>query len=313
MLGRVDRCDLTAHKSGYDYKAVMRELQGKYGFNKIGEGAFGVILGGENCVIKIIKDISRCPELVKEKEIYEVIEHKRGQMIGIRAKVPKYHIYNEFVDFCHFNTERIYSPLSGYGDPFGDGEAGYGYVVDEDQFSYLMITPDGDRVTKSKDEVYLIDRAGGLVHFYVNHFDKDLRLKLDNYQGILMGRDNLEKYFGTNIVEQFAYSIGQLMSFLMLDCQIIPIDIEIVIGSTSKDNRVAIPYIYDFNEALLAIDFKGTSIYDRMAQAMYSKNGKNYFPNAENPYYRYFYSGFVSRNNYVEEAKYILDKYNSLF
>jgi len=47
----------------------------------------------------------------------------------------------------------------------------------------------------SKDKIYALDKPGSLIHFYINHFDSDLKEKLDNGQGMLLGRNHLEDMF----------------------------------------------------------------------------------------------------------------------
>jgi len=55
-----------------------------YGFDKIGEGGFGVVLGAKSCAIKLIKDIKRCEELEKERFI-ETVPGK-GSYVAIQNR-----------------------------------------------------------------------------------------------------------------------------------------------------------------------------------------------------------------------------------
>ena len=113
MKGNLLNCSLTPNGKDYNYNQTIQELHNKYDFNKIGEGGFGLILGTENCVIKLIKDINRCNELEKEREVYRRIK-KEPASYSMYAKFPKYFLYEQLDTFRHFNMQKLYSPLSGY-------------------------------------------------------------------------------------------------------------------------------------------------------------------------------------------------------
>ena len=311
--GTVGLCDLTPNSLNYNYDNTINDLENIYGFKYIGEGGFGVVLGNDNCVVKIIKDISRCTELEKEKQIYNIIETQRDtNLIG---KIPKFHIYNHLNTFCHFNTEKIYPALSGWGD-INDDDYGSGYVISSNNNMYTFNDLDGEIYGIKKDNVYSIDRPGNLIHFYINHFDMNLKEKLDNNQGYLFGLNNLTKYFSDENIKIFSYAVGQLLSFLIFKCGIAPIDIEVVIGSKDKNNREPTIFIYDFNECILIDNTMNiNSFCEYITQSLYLKNGKNYFPSLKNPYYTYFSKGFLDYTDKSNKviAECILNLYNSKF
>lgn len=304
MRGSVESCNLSP-PSNYDYKATETELQNKYGFKNLGEGGFGVVLGNEACAIKLIKDVKRCPELAKEKDIYQAIQERLNPGL-FKARVPRFNLYGELNTFCHFNIEKIFSPLSGWGDVYDeDDQHGHGYVLSSQNGKYVLNDISRNQLLLvGKNSVYDIDRPGNLIHFYINHFDSSTKIKLDNNQGILLGRDYLEKYFTVQMIQEYIKEIGKLLSFLIFQVGILPTDIEVVLGSTNKENREVTPFIYDFNEASF---FK--SINDNViARSLYNKNGRFYFPNNKNPYYSFFREGFLS---YGSQS--VLDEYNNLF
>ena len=77
MEGDLNTCTLTSKK--YNYNQMIKELENHYGFDKIGEGGFGVVLGAKSCAIKVIKDIKRCEELFPvEKSQIPQREHQAG-------------------------------------------------------------------------------------------------------------------------------------------------------------------------------------------------------------------------------------------
>jgi len=311
MRGTVSKCDLTPSNKSYDYKSTVTSLEDKYGFKNLGEGGFGVVIGNENCAIKIVKDISRCPEMVKEKEIYTAIQQKLDSS-NFKSRIPHFSLYEELDDFCHFNIERIFSPLSGWGDIYDDDNYGHGYALTRNDNAYVF----NDINTKQlilidKDKVFPIDRPGNLIHFYINHFDPNTKIKLDNNQGILMGRNYLEKYFTVQKIHEYIREIGKLLAFLISDVRLVPTDIEIVLGSKNKQDREVVPFIYDFNESsLIPSNTNPNTMIGLVARAMYNKNGKNYFPNNKNPYYQSFKEGFIER---FPMGSAILDEYNKLF
>lgn len=325
MKGNVLKCDLTPEEKNYNYSDTIKDLESKYGFTELGEGSFGVLLNNGNCVVKIIKDIRRCNELTKERQIYERISNNKKSK-SFLAKFPGFYLYNELDTFCHFNIQKIFSPLSGYGNIYDDDEFGHGFVVTEDNGKILLIQ-EGKPVKKKilkKDDVYAIDKPGNLIHFYINHFDSNLKEKLDNNQGILLGKNYLEKMFSEEVIKIYAEAIGELLSFLIFDLLVIPTDIEIVLGTSSLENRVVIPYIYDFNECDFYNQLNENTLF-RIAKSMYNKNGKSYFPNKKNPYYNNFSRGFLKFSqsehpdsngiikNYTEEKSRVLELYNSFF
>jgi hypothetical protein len=310
MKGNTLKCDLTPQEKNYSYQDTIKDLENKYGFLEIGEGSFGKILSAGNCVVKIIKDIKRCNELAKEKEVYQRITND-PRSNSFFAKFPKYHLYEELTDFCHFNMQKIHSPVSGYGNIYDDdSETGFGFVVTENENKVLMITNDGSKKLLNKEDVYAIDKPGNLIHFYINHFDVNLKEKLDNNQGILLGKSHLEKMFTPDVIKIYCQAIGELIAFLIFDLMVIPNDVEIVLGTDSSTNRIVIPYITDFNECDFIKEFNDGTLF-RIGKALYNKNGRFYFPNRKNPYYSYFVNGFLK--NYTEEKNKVLIIYDSLF
>lgn len=100
----------------------------------------------------------------------------------------------------------------------------------------------------------------------------------------------------------------------MIQCKILPVDIEVVLGSKSKDQREIIPYIYDFNESSI-YNANQENIAFLLAKSMFYKNGKYYFPNHKNPYYNSFQTGFILSQPPEHQllASSILTEYNKFF
>lgn len=320
MQGSVAACDLHSNNPDYSYRDTLNELQSIYGFSVLGEGGFGVVLGNNQCAIKVIKNIKRCSELEKEKIIYQIIQSEKDKYHKLVAQVPKFNIYKQLNTYCQFNSERISSPLSGWGDPYED-DYGNGYVIGIDKSTNNYIFRD---LHKSRDDyiidrslVYPIDKPGNLIHFYINDPDPDLKYVLENYQGKLYGQNTLEYTFGVDLVRKFAYWIGQLLSFIIFKCGILPFDVEVVIGAKSQTDRELIPFIYDFNECFLINDLprniSQNVLVSTIAKSLYSKNGRNYFPNSKNKYYDNFVSGFTEDPESRDLAIYVLKEYNLLF
>jgi len=313
LRGNPLECNLTPINKNYNHQAMIDQLITRYGFSQLGEGSFGVALATENCVVKVVKNVNRCGELEKERAVYQKIK-ANPKSDTFFAKFPKYHLYNQLESFCHFNMQKIWSPLSGYGDLYDD-EAGYGHgFVAYNQEGTVGLVEEGKLMEMDQSNIYPIDRPGNLLHFYVNHFDSDLKEKLDNDQGILLGKAQLEKMFTQNIVELYTAAIGELLSFLIFDLFVIPNDIEVVLGTASKEDRVVRPYILDFNECDSFTDFSENNI-ERIARSMYNKNGRFYFPNSGNQFFPFFYEGFTKDINPIRrEIKIkVLTKYSFLF
>lgn len=307
FIGSTKQCDITPKEVYYDYQSVMNAFV-KEGYEIVGEGGFGVILASHNCVIKLIKDFSRCGELARERDIYEAITRRTEKVSSFGARVPRFFLFEEL------NMERIYSPFSGFGD---DGDFGHGYVVGDNDDSGQLLFKEEDKkpFLIPTEDVYLIGRPGNLIHFYVNYkLDPNLRDKLDQNQGVLFGPGSLERVFGVTLVETFTFQMGQLLSFLIFNVGLIPTDIEVVIGSRGVNNRRLCPYIYDFNESSRYTKYDNENTPILIARAMKYKNGKNYFPNDGTKYYEYFARGFLDgAGNNEQEAKVVLDEYNKLF
>ena len=181
-------------------------------------------------------------------------------------------------------------------------------VVTENSEVYLLIEQ-GKKKKINKKDIYSIDRPGNLIHFYLNHFDVNLKEKLDNDQGILCGKKILERLFTPEMIKIYTEAIGELLSFLIFDLKVIPNDIEIVLGTSSKEDRIVKPFIFDFNECDFYENINENTIY-RLAKSMYNKNGRSYFPNSKNSYYQYFLKGFSNKD--INRSK-VLEIYNSFF
>lgn len=316
---------------------VMDKLKIKYNFSELSEGSFAKIIGDSIHIVKLIKDIKRFNELIKEQEIYQRI-YKNPKSYCYFAKFPLYYSLdfikeNEFfinqeldcdlTNSCYFKTQKILNPISYYGDIYDDeSESGFGFVVTEKGNKVLMITNEGNKTSQkilNQEDVYAIDKPGNLIHFYINHFDTNLKEKLDNNQGILLGKSHLEKMFTQEMIHIYSQAIGELISFLIFELLVIPVDVEILLGTDSMTERVVIPYITDFNEC----DFykkEENGITDntlfRIAKSLYNKNGRFYFPNQKNIYYESFAKGFLNsqknQKNQEEKMK-VLTLYNSFF
>ena len=104
---------------------------------------------------------------------------------------------------------------------------------------------------------------------------------------------------------------------LILPAAVLFADVEVVLGSRSVDDRLLVPYVYDFNESTLYDEWTPRTA-DIVARAMHYKNGKNYFPHGANPYTEDFNRGFVSGCHrpdgpeHVKRAYEILQAYKSL-
>lgn len=326
ISGTAIECNLEASDSDggdmVDIEEFKKELIDKYGFEILGEGSFGIVLANSTtgCAIKILKDLDRCNELQKEKALYELFESKRPELSKYFASIPNFLMYKYYYEFCHINIQRLYSPLSGYGN-IDDDDYGHGYVtsLNAKTSEVLFYDLNGEKPIKLFiDDVYPIDRPGSLIHFYINHYDGMLKDKLDNGQGILMGSKELLNNFGNDNVMRYAFEIGRLLSFLILELHVVPVDIEIVLATTNdlKNGRLVRPFFIDFNESYILDNQKQSPLI--YANAMYYKNGKNYFPNIDNPFYDSFAAGFLHDYNEHEYEKLqlvqeILNEYNKKF
>lgn len=296
MEGTISQCNL---KSTYHYQKFKEELESKYGMEKIGEGGFGVILANKHCSIKLVKDINRCSELKKEMTIYNRLSSTEG-LIG---RIPQFNLFHELTTYCHFNMERIYSPLSLYDDGIKEH---VGYVMaQQDAYLFKNLKPKYGLTWVNKNNVFPMERRP-LVHFYINHYDHHLKEQQD--RGELWGKNVLKNHFGDKVSE-FSFAMGQLLSFVLLN-GVLPFDVEIVIGTNAIDREITL-YMLDFNECVLFNEWTPFTIL-AAAKSMYNKDGKFYFPNHSNEYYSQFVDGMLSRLP-EEIVNPILEEYNRLY
>lgn len=307
MQGDIKTCTLTSNE--YNYIQMMKELQNHYGFDKIGEGGFGVVLGAKSCAIKLIKDIKRCEELEKEKAFYERIEANKPY--GLLGRIPAYNLYNKLIDFCHFNTEKINSPLSEYDE--SEYKTRVGYVLKEFGTQYIFhdMKPKRGSYLLDKDKVSMKANRK-IIHFYVNHYDVNFKAQSDE-RGNIMGLKPLIQAFTELKVKEFCYALGQLVSFMIIDCNIYPFDVENVIGT--GDDRVCTLYMYDFNECVF-IDTDNLDLIALIsAKSLFNKDGKHYYPNNKHIFYSYFVDGLKynrtdTQNVFIDM---MLNQYNAMF
>ncbi len=293
MEGTVSACNL---KSNYSYQKFVNVLNDTYGFEKLSEGGFGVILGVKQCVIKLIKDIKRCQELKNEILFYQIIEKNwNNQLFG---RVPHFNLFHELNDYCHFNAERLYSPLLEYDDGV---KVRVGYLLG-DHFKFLKQKYLPIKVNKN---LYVMPRRK-LIHFYVNHYDLNLKYR-DDQKGDLYGLNALKEAFGDH-VKLFCFDVGQLLAFLILDCHILPFDIEVVVATTITDKTSRI-YMFDFNECQLE-NYSLNLMIKEAARSLYSKDGKFYFPNKNHVYYQEFIAGWKDGRDDTSIIDAILNEYN---
>lgn len=285
----------------YNFDAAAHELQDE-GFEPIGQGGFGVIMARDACVVKLIKDVDRCDELDTERRVHQCMDVPSHY----GARVPQFEVIGHHNDYCHFNMERLLSPVSTWGDIYEDDEDyGHGVVLRENKRGFEVV----DGGVEWRRKVDPIERPGRLVHLYVNHYDPDLHVQLDNGQGVLMGPRALEQLlFNHHEVARLTYDVGQLLAYLIFECHVIPSDVEVVLATTHTD-RVARAYIYDFNECSFWRHWS-PAVAERVARAMYAKNGKHYFPTADNPYWIPFARGF--RSGPIDQVSEVLSAYNRL-
>ncbi len=295
------------------YEAIMALLR-EQGFQEIGGGGFGSILvsfdprtGQDDCVVKVIKDASRCGELEREKRIYGQLSLAPAFTVVTGLSFPRPLTDSRNDSFCHFNFERIYSPCSQWGDD------GYGPVraVDEKgrYVCYNMVDEELQAVDAASVEKNA--RFGDLHHLYVNDPITTRFDKLSNGQGILVGVDKLIELYGSDRVQGYIRNIGAGISYMMVKLRIVIGDIELALGTTFAD-RVPRPFVFDFNECAVVASVNP----ELMALAMYHKNGKHYFPDDRNRWYPVFAAGFLGVHHENPEdqgvALKILATYNEL-
>lgn len=305
MKGSLNTCTLTS--DSYNYYEMMKELQNTYGFEQIGEGGFGVVMGAANgCAIKLVKDLNRCKELEKEKIFYETIEqNKNDKLLG---RIPSYNLFKVLNTFCHFNTEKIYSPLSEYDE--SEYKTRVGYVIGELNDMYVFRDMKSSRGTYTVEKTNVnVKQNRRIVHFYVNHYDVNFK-DFSDERGNLYGLKHLENAFSIDNVKEYCYVLGQLVSFMLFDCGIYPFDVEVVIGTSEKD-RVCTLYMYDFNECLFVNDLVDIVA----AKSLYNKDGKFMYPNKYHIHYEFFVQGLISDRSdkdiiFIES---MLNHYNDLF
>ena len=99
LTGTVTECTIRPAMETYQFEEVAQELMETFQFEPLGQGGFGLILGGEDCVIKLIKDVQRCNELEQERRIYQIIDQKRQLLDTIEAKIPTLRIFSQLADF----------------------------------------------------------------------------------------------------------------------------------------------------------------------------------------------------------------------
>lgn len=200
------------------------------------------------------------------------------------------------------------SPLSGFGDIEDDDNYGHGYIVpiqNRTGDKLTMYDASGERsIVLKKEDVYPIDRPGSLIHFYINHYDPDLKEKLDNGQGYLMGINQLKRIFGKDTLLMYANEVGKLLGLLVCRFLIVPTDIEIVLATEGKEDRVVRPYVLDFNECRILPEnslMSKDAMAILMRNALKAKNGKHYIPDKQNELHVSFWSGFVETGGSLGE------------
>jgi hypothetical protein len=297
MEGQLNTCTLTS--KNFDYTEVKKELENKYGFEKIGEGGFGVVLGAKGCAIKIIKDIKRCDELVNDKPLM--------------GRIPKYNLFKQLSTYCQFNTERILSPLSEFDDLNDKTRVGYVIGEEDDVYIFKDLKEKRGIYNVAKSKVYIKSNRK-IIHFYVNHYDVNYKFQSED-RGNIFGINQLITNFSNDKVQEYSFALGQLVSFIILDCNIYPFDVECVIG-TNNTSRECFIYMYDFNECQFMDNVNNLNHVALLAaKALYNKDGKHYFPNNKNIFYRRFVDGmcYTRDDNQKQFINQILDYYNNFF
>lgn len=317
MQGQVSRCDITPSVSSYTYTQTVNDLKTIYGFEQIGQGGFGVVLGIKQCAVKLIKDINRCRELSTEIAVYKRISEKKpSTLIGL---IPEFNLFAELSTFCHFNAERIYAPHSMWhteADTEDDRKYRYGFVIGSEGDNYVF------KDVKAKRGTYKINKSAvyaqpyrNLFQFYINYLDKDLYDNSAPERGTVVGENKLISLFTREKLREFCFAVGQLLAFIIIDCEVYPHDVEIVVGSSFEDRECKI-YMFDFNEFTFMNDSQDLKFRaSEAARAMFAKDGRSYFPNIRSDFYRDFVQGFMNNRspNEIQYISAILNNYNSMF
>lgn len=303
MSYHIDFCDIRATNN---LKTFINQLE-NYGFESIGEGGFGKVMSYKSCAIKILKDLKRCQELKHEMSIYKRIKERWTR--ELMGKIPTYNLFEQINnDYCHFNMQRIYAPLTEYDD--GD-KIHVGYYLDNQVFKNLK--PKYGVMTVDATELQPMPRRR-IIHFYVNHFDRDFKYRSEE-RGDLYGMNALVNTFGEAYVKQYSFALGQVLSFLVLDCEILPFDVEIILGTIEHDPKVTL-YVLDYNEAqFIDADWSLDIIASEIARSMYSKDGRHYYPNVNNKYYPDFVEGVLDGRTpqHIQFLNVVLNVYNLFF
>lgn len=266
MQGQVSRCDLTPSLNTYTYTQTVNDLKTIYGFEQIGQfrrneklqfsqGGFGVVLGIKQCAVKLIKDIKRCQELSNEIAIYQRISQRKP--LTLIGRIPEFNLFAELSTFCHFNYERIQPPHSmWHTETNNEDDRKYrsGFVIGSEDDNYIF------KDMKPKRGIYKISKSSvysqpyrNLLQFYVNYFDKNLYDNTSPERGTVVGENKLISLLSRDKIREFCFAVGQLLSFIIIDCEVYPHDVEIVVGSSFEDRESKI-YMFDFNECTFMND-----------------------------------------------------------
>jgi len=315
----------------------------EHGFDKIGEGGFGIVMVNpkeRNCAIKFLKDSDRCEELVHEYNISHQLFTNNPYNFGLTKPIlfKKTDIIFEGkpINYCQFNQRIVEGPSTLIGDIIGtkrdvDGNEFYllttmfdeqffeqelnlkdiqFYKEEMDDFSYIINIPKNNS-NWEKLNTLKVEGLKSLIHLYINKEDFNV---YEPDRGHIRGFTNLKKHNMLSIetLQEISFKLGLILSYIMLKRNISPNDVEVVLQK-NKDYGLT-PTIIDFNEVIITTD------PDLLVKGMFNKNGKEIFPSETfydtknpNPLYNSFKSGFTDNLNdeRLALAEIILDKYNT--
>ncbi len=307
------------------------------GFQEIGQGGFGIVMinpGKPNCAIKFIKDKARCKELNKEFELSDKLKEGYSLDYGIAKSIlyKKTQVQissTESLKYCQYNQDLIMSEVTDLGrlalvektgassnyqiksilEPEEISESLTKILKVEELPASISITANEDReesllkLPKNSSSWGLIKKFSKgitpLTHMYLNEFSRKDYMK---GRGFIWGTKKILGLYDKETLNQLSHSLGQIMSQIIIKAEIMPTDVEVVIGRHEKYGIV--PNVIDFNEAIHITDLpEGLSAkakIESMVRSIVAKNGKQIFPNIKyhdtkkpNPFYQPFKKGFL--------------------
>lgn len=258
------------NNSNKKYKEIFSDMMKDNNKIKIGEGGAGYVFGTKSYpqyVIKLLKNKPECEKLSKEYDVMKYIKKYKDELNKKYVKIVEMYYYEIIED----------NPLYFCG------------ILMERVYNPLQIN---------------IEKTLPMIHPLFGNEDRNLNIK---GRGIYKGLKQIKELIDDKKIEKMLKELGEIMATLHYKLKLDMVDLEIILGKSSINDKEFKLFILDFDQVQKYSTLKDEKVRENIAKSFYDIE---YFPFIRDYYNENFLTAYMKTSKkYIKEKehKYLLE------